>query len=99
LFTDGAYIVRGKNGRLLMMWSSFGEEGYAIGVAHSDNGILGPWVQSDVPLWARNGGHGMILRAASGVDSLVFHWPNDTPNERVKIVSVEVSSSIGLVLN
>jgi len=96
MFTDGAYIVRGDKGRLLMMWSSFGDEGYAIGVAHSDNGILGPWLQNELPLWARNGGHGMILRSSSGVDSLVFHWPNETPNERVKIVPVIIGEDISL---
>lgn len=91
LFTDGPCVIRSSAGGLLMTWSSFGDEGYAIGVAHSPSGsILGPWIQRDEPLWARNGGHGMILRTSSGSDLLVFHWPNDTPNERVRIVPVTV---------
>ena len=33
-----------------------------MGVARSTTGsVLGPWVQQDEPLWARNGGHGMIF--------------------------------------
>ena len=73
-----------------MLWSSFGEEGYAMGVATSASGLLsGPWVQQDEPLWARNGGHGMIFTDAHGVSRLLFHWPNDTPDERVKLVRVE----------
>jgi hypothetical protein len=35
----------------------------------------------------------MIFTAPDGVDRLVFHWPNDTPNERVKLVGVDVSDA------
>jgi hypothetical protein len=92
LFTDGPFLVRSTGGSLLMLWSSFGEEGYALGVARSTNGLVsGPWVQTDEPLWARNGGHGMIFTDPLGVDRLVFHWPNETPDERVKVVGVAVS--------
>ncbi len=93
LFTDGPCLVRAADGGLLMTWSSFGDEGYAIGVASSASGnVLGPWLQHDEPLWARNGGHGMILRTSDGRDLLVFHWPNETPDERVKIVPVEIGT-------
>ena len=92
LFTDGPFLVRSQHGSLFMLWSSFGEEGYAIGVATSASGlVLGPWLQQAEPLWARNGGHGMIFRDATGAPKLVFHWPNQTPNERVKIVDVEIT--------
>ena len=86
LFTDGAFLVRTEAGALLMLWSSFGVEGYAMGVARSANGsILGPWVQSDEPVWGRSGGHGMVLRTSAGNDYLVLHYPNDTPNERARL--------------
>jgi hypothetical protein len=89
LFTDGPFLVRSLCGALLMLWSSFGEEGYAMGVATSVGGsILGPWAQSTEPLWARNGGHGMLLAASTGTNHLVFHTPNDTPHERATIVEV-----------
>jgi hypothetical protein len=89
LFTDGPFIVRSPSGALLMLWSSFGEQGYAMGVATSRSGrITGPWVQQARPLWARNGGHGMLLADAQGQWQLVFHAPNDTPNERVQCVPV-----------
>jgi len=89
LFTDGASIVRAPSGALLMLWSSYGEEGYAMGVARSESGdILGPWAQNERPLWERNGGHGMILAASDGTRRLVFHHPNDTPDERVKLVDI-----------
>jgi hypothetical protein len=94
LFTDGAFLVRAPKGGLLLLWSSFGEEGYAMGVATSRTGLVtGPWIQQDEPLWARNGGHGMVFTDPRGDRRLAFHWPNDTPNERVKLVGVEVSES------
>ena len=81
LFTDGPFLVRSESGALLMLWSSFGEEGYAMGVARSVTGsVTGPWTQEQEPLWARNGGHGMIFTDPSGDNRLVFHWPNETPN-------------------
>ena len=50
--------------------------------------ITGPWRQTPRPLWATNGGHGMVLRRTDGRDFLVFHAPNDTPNERARMVAV-----------
>jgi Glycosyl hydrolases family 43 len=91
LFTDGAFLVKTEFGTLLMLWSAFGEEGYAIGVAKSESGsVLGPWIQESEPLWARNGGHGMVLETSAGETYLVFHAPNDTPNERVVTVPLHI---------
>ena len=93
LFTDGPFVFRSPDRDLLMLWSSFGDEGYAMGVATSESGsVLGPWTQSDEPVWARNGGHGMMLAAPDGRTYLVFHWPNDTPEERVKMVEVGIDA-------
>lgn len=90
-FTDGAFLFRTPNGSLRMIWSAFGTSGYAIGVAESASGeVLGPWKQLDEPLWAENGGHGMVLRTTAGQDYLVFHAPNDTPNERVQMVKLRI---------
>ena len=70
LFTDGPFLVRSEHGSLLMLWSSFGEEGYAMGIARSAIGLItGPWMQQDEPLWARNGGHGMIFTDSHGRQS------------------------------
>lgn len=93
LFTDGAFLIRGPQGKLFMLWSAFGEAGYAMGVATSESGnILGPWVQNPKPLWPLNGGHGMILQDSGGKNYLVFHAPNDTPNERVQMVEVLINT-------
>lgn len=93
LFTDGAYLVNARDGSLLMLWSAFGEEGYAMGVARSASGsVLGPWLQQAEPIWAKNGGHGMLLQTTEGGTHLVFHAPNDTPNERVVMVQATVGN-------
>jgi hypothetical protein len=93
MFTDGPFLLRAPGGALLMLWSSHGAAGYAMGVATSADGKLaGPWVQHDGPLWPDNGGHGMILRTSGGRDYLCFHCPNNTPEERVTLIEVEVSS-------
>ena len=50
--TDGPCFYRLKSGPLLMLWSSFGERGYAVGVARSVSGaIQGPWTQDRQPLY------------------------------------------------
>ncbi|WP_255470757.1 glycoside hydrolase family 43 protein [Pseudarthrobacter sp. B4EP4b] len=94
MFTDGPFLIRSPEGSLLMLWSSHGEAGYAMGIVESESGtITGPWIQNDRPLWSSNGGHGMILRTSKGHDYLVFHWPNNTPDERVKLTEVEIKGA------
>jgi len=93
LFTDGAFLVDAPDGSLLMLWSAFGDEGYAMGIARSASGsVLGPWTQQPEPIWAKNGGHGMLLQTLAGDTYLTFHAPNDTPNERVVLVPAKVSA-------
>lgn len=81
--TDGPYMHRMKDNTLLMIWSSFGAEGYTVAVARSDNGdITGNWSQDDTLLFHKDGGHGMIF---SGLDNelyLTLHSPNKKLEER-----------------
>lgn len=75
--TDGPYVYRTKDGVLLMLWSSFGENGYVETVARSESGKLcGPWIQEKVPFMARKGGHGMLFFTFEGQLCLVLHAPN-----------------------
>lgn len=81
--TDGPFLHRLASGVLIMLWSSHGESGYAMGIARSTSGhVLGPWVQQEEPIWGADGGHGMIARTLDGLLLLTLHQPNDTPNER-----------------
>jgi len=75
--TDGPFMYRTSGGRLLMLWSTFGPDGYAVTYAASESsGILGPWVQREGPLFDRHGGHGMIFRTFDGRLMLSIHQPN-----------------------
>jgi GH43 family beta-xylosidase len=88
--TDGCFVYRTKADKLLMIWSSFSREGYAIGVAESTTGkITGPWKQHPEPLLNRDGGHGMIFRTFDGKLYLVFHQPNGGGAERAHICELE----------
>ena len=80
--TDGPFLYTTSNGELLMLWSTFCKQGYAIGYAQSEGGILGPWKQLEQPIFDRDGGHGMLFTDKNGQLLLSIHAPNDSPNER-----------------
>jgi arabinan endo-1,5-alpha-L-arabinosidase len=87
--TDGPYLYKSKSGKLFMIWSSFGTTGYMVGVAVSDSGKLaGPWKQRSEPLYAADGGHGMIFKRFDGGLMLVLHSPNKM-TERAKLFEIE----------
>ncbi|GIX06394.1 MAG: glycosyl hydrolase family 43 [Candidatus Poribacteria bacterium] len=75
--TDGPFLYTGSDGTLWMIWSSFSEGGYTVGVARSPSGdILGPWEQLPEPLFSDHGGHAMIFTAFDGTEYLILHQPN-----------------------
>lgn len=81
--TDGPFMHRLNNGELIMLWSSFGEEGYVEAIARSDNGdITGKWSQDETPLFSKDGGHGMLFRTKEGQLMLTLHSPNTHLEER-----------------
>lgn len=81
--TDGPFMYSCENGEILVLWSSFGDEGYAVAMAKSTTGdIRGPWVQEKEFLFGRNGGHGMIFTAFDGNKYLSLHSPNETFQEK-----------------
>lgn len=90
--TDGCYLYRTKTGKLLMIWSSFLQNGnYAIGIAESTTGkLLGPWIHHSEPLVNENGGHGSIFSTFEEKLCLILHQPN-SPNgqERAQIFELE----------
>ncbi|PMC38080.1 glycoside hydrolase [Bacillus sp. UMB0899] len=81
--TDGPFLYQTKKGELLMLWSSGGKNGYAIGVSYSQTGnITGPWIHHEQELFQKDGGHGMLFHTFDGQLMLTIHSPNQTPNER-----------------
>ena len=98
--TDGPFLYRNRKGELLLLWSSFGKEGYAIGVARSANGrITGPWEHVPEPLFARDGGHGMLFRTLEGELLLSIHQPNVLPAERPHFFRVKEAVDGSLYLD
>lgn len=88
--TDGCFLYRTKTGKLLMVWSSFMDGVYAVGIAESDTGkVVGPWRQQREPLFV-NGGHSMIFEDFEGRLCLVLHSPNSPGGkERAHIYELE----------
>lgn len=86
--TDGPCLFT-HNGKLIMLWSSFVDNRYAIGVAISESGnITGSWMHLEKPIYL-GGGHCMIFEDFSGKKMLTFHQPNDTPDERAVFLDFE----------
>lgn len=80
--TDGPFLVEDPEGGLIMLWSGRGPKGYAMGSAHSDGSILGPWKQNPHLAFEEDGGHGMVFRTLEGKLMMTVHQPNQTPKER-----------------
>lgn len=81
--TDGPCMYRTKEDTLLMIWSSWGQKGYTVGVSYSDNGELdGNWTHIEKPLYDENGGHGMVFEMKDGRNFYALHFPNDQYKER-----------------
>ena len=89
--TDGCFLYRTKSGKLLMIWSSFSKEGYAVGIAESTTStVFGPWRQQKQLLYNTNGGHGMLFKTFDGRLCMVLHSPNSpSRQERAHIFELE----------
>lgn len=90
--TDGVFLYKSPHtGNLYMIWSGFCESGYALGVARSKTGrVTGPWIHNPTPMFARDGGHGMIFNDFDGKLRLVLHGPNNPAgSERARFFEIE----------
>ena len=86
--TDGPFLWRGKDGKLLMLWSTFSGKDYTMGIAESDGGLYGNWTQRKEPLFHKDGGHGMLFRDLDGRLLMTLHQPNSVC-ERAKLFPLE----------
>ena len=90
-FTDGPCLKKMPDGILYMTWSSWSRQGYAVGVAVSENGALrGPWKQVETALFPENGGHGMFFTDFQGNTFFTLHYPNDKFKEHPVLYPVEL---------
>lgn len=90
--TDGCFMYRTCDGKLLMLWSNFCDDGYCVGVAESDNGeIDGNWIHNENLLYKKgangefDGGHGMIFSDYDGRNYLCIHSPNTPTEQRAEV--------------
>ena len=90
--TDGPQLFRTGTGRLGMLWSSWGENRYAQGVAYSESGTIdGPWIQNEHSLKGDNSGHGMLFRTFDGRDLLVIHHDGGDGLRKPQLWEVDLS--------
>jgi len=88
--TDGPFMIRTDDGRLHMLWSTYGKTGYVQAMAHSDNDeIDGNWKPDSELLFASDGGHGMIFKDLTGNYNLVLHSPNTFRKEHPVFVMLK----------
>ncbi len=87
--TDGPTLFRTRDNQLRMLWSTHGLTGYVLGVATSQTGTLaGPWTQAPEPVFAGDGGHGMLFRDFDENLRLALHQPNSGDQERAHFFHV-----------
>lgn len=75
--TDGPFVYQ-KNNINALLWSTYGKDGYVIGVAYPKYSFVeNDYIQEEKPLPIISGGHGMIFTTFDGKDKLVVHVDND----------------------
>lgn len=87
--TDGPYVIE-SDGIHALLWSSYGKDGYRIGVAYPKDSFVSPdYIQEESALPIQSGGHGMIFRSFDEQSYLVVHVNNEAHGkEYPKIVPV-----------
>ncbi len=95
--TDGPYLLRTEDGRLHMLWSTYGKTGYVQAMAHSDNDDLtGQWTVDEKLLYDHDGGHGMIFQDLQGQYRMTLHNPNTPKKERPIFLPLSYSGEFTL---
>lgn len=97
--TDGCFMYRTSEGKLIMLWSNFARSGgYSVGMAASENGkIDGKWLHAPRAFYceSRNsveGGHPMLFTTLDGQLMMTIHSPNvakDDVFETAQFIPVE----------
>lgn len=84
-FSDGPYLFYNDSRQLCMLWSSWSERGYAMGISVSESGIAGPWHHAPKAAYY-GGGHGMVFRKETGEEYVVWHAPNEALKEHPRFM-------------
>ncbi len=86
---DGGYVAEGpymflQDDEIVLLWSTFTEKGYCVVKSVAEKGAIGEY-KTEKLLVEADGGHCMSFVDLSGNRKLIFHQPNNTPNERAQI--------------
>ncbi len=96
--SDGPFLTRLKNGRLLLLWSPIPNRKYLIASAYSDGGIRGKFIHNEKPIFDENGGHAMLFKDFDNSLKMSFHWPEKFMEERTRILTVkETETSLKVI--
>lgn len=98
--TDGPFMHRMQDGSLIMLWSNFTDNGYAVGFAKSESGTLfGPWKQDPTPIYGLDGGHSMLFYTFEGQLMMSLHSPNAFEKKRALFFEMEESNGRLCIVN
>lgn len=98
--TDGPFLHRMQDGTLIMLWSNYCKDGYAVGFAWSrSGGIRGPWVQDPTPIYAFDGGHAMFFHTFEGQLMMALHCPNTFDKKRALFFEMEERNGRPCIIN
>jgi Glycosyl hydrolases family 43 len=89
--TDGCFLYRSRvSGKLFMIWSTLiPGNGYCVFLTESESGsVVGPWTKH-IPVYRRNGGHGMLFESLDGRLLMALHQPNTRGKERLHLFELE----------
>lgn len=103
--TDGPFLYKTQNGRLIMLWSNVSDKnGYYVKIAYSSNGRPdGVWRQQPGELYKQtkahaDGGHGMLFTQPDGTLTLCIHSPNvasdKTPTTAIFVPVADIGDTI-----
>lgn len=82
---EGPYLLM-ENGKIALYWSTYTDKGYCILKNVADD-IFGKY-EFDKYVYLNDGGHSMVFTGYDGVQNIIFHQPNITPNERAVIYNL-----------
>lgn len=80
---EGPWLYE-ESGEIVLLWSTFTKTGYAIIKSVSKNGVFGDYELEKI-LFDQDGGHCMRFVDLNGRERIVFHQPNVSPKERMKL--------------
>ena len=87
--TDGPFVYRTQVGKALLLWSSFGPNGYCNAISVPEEKVLSArWKHCENIFFKDNGGHGNVFKTFDGRIMFICHKPNDPPKERPVLFEV-----------